>query len=55
MKGPIERFKDFAKLNVKKGRKGPKRGGKKRNPAGSTFRDYRGVDGAVNDAQKGKK
>lgn len=24
-------------------------------PSGSTFRDYRGVDGAVEDAQKGKK
>ena len=56
MKGPIERFKDFAKLNTKKGRKGPKsRAARKgKYPSGSARRDYRGVDGAVSDAEKGK-
>jgi hypothetical protein len=28
---------------------------KKKDPEGSTFRDYRGIDGAVEDAEKGKK
>jgi len=28
---------------------------KKKKPSGSTYRDYRGVDGVVEDAQKGKK
>ena len=48
MKGPIKRsFRpDF--LKPKKMRK---RGGKKKKPSGSTFRDYRGIEGVLKDAQ----
>jgi hypothetical protein len=54
--GPIERFAHAAGLHtghIKKKKK------KKPEPVksgeGSAFRDYRGVDGAVEDAEKGKK
>jgi len=52
MKGTINRFKNALGINAgKKIRKGKK----KRSAEGSAFRDYRGVDGAVDDAEKGKK
>jgi len=51
MKGPIEKFKSHLGLNRKKVRKGTKR----RNKPGSVYRDYRGIEGAVEDAVKGKK
>lgn len=50
MKGIIRRFADFNKLNKK-----VKKAHKKRSHAGSTFRDYRGIEGALDDANKGKK
>ena len=52
MKGPIKRSFKPSFLNPKKG---IKKGGKRKpKPKGSTYRDYRGVDGVLEDAQKGK-
>lgn len=53
MHGPIEKFKTHLGLN----RKGYKKGKKKprHHNIGSVFRDYRGVDGAVEDAETGRK
>ena len=45
--GPIKRFKDAIGMNPRKGRRKKKKKGK-----GSKFRDYRGVDGVLEDAQK---
>ena len=49
MQGPIQYVK--ASLHLGKG-KGQKKGKKKKKPS-YTHRDYRGVDGAVKDAEKG--
>jgi hypothetical protein len=53
--GPIKRSNKPWQLGPFKTKKGIKRGGKKKNHSGSTFRDYRGIDGVLEDAQKGKK
>ena len=52
MQGKIKSFNPFAKRNPL----GPKRKYKKskrkeKKPSGSTFRDYRGVDGVLKDAE----
>ena len=54
MKGKIKRFNPFAKGNPLGPKKKRKRGTKKKKPSGSTFRDYRGVEGVLEDANKGK-
>ena len=51
MHGPIKTLKSHLGLIPKKGRKGKK----KKKGSGSVYRDYRGVEGALEDAQKGKK
>ena len=48
--GPIERFKEFVGIDKKK----PKKKKKSKPAEGSTFRDYRGPNGVVEDAEKGK-
>jgi len=52
MKGPISRsFRpDFLKPKRRR-----KKGKKKKEHSGSTFRDYRGIEGVLQDANKGKK
>jgi len=53
MLGMINKYsvEAFIKVMNKNKKKAPK----KKKPSGSTFRDYRGVDGVVDDANKGKK
>ena len=52
MKGPIERFKSHLGLIKKRVHHGTK---KRDRAVGSTYRDYRGIDGVVEDAVRGKK
>jgi hypothetical protein len=49
--GPIKRFKKAVGLGPKKG---SRKGKKRKQHSGSTFRDYRGIEGALDDAYKGK-
>jgi len=50
MKGPNRRFKVSPNLNPFRPKKKKKRS-KKKKPVGSTFRDYRGIDGVLKDAE----
>ena len=52
MHGPITKLKSHLGLIPKKTKRGNK---KKKKGSGSVYRDYRGVEGALEDAQKGKK
>ncbi len=54
MKGKIKRFNPFAPGNPLGPKKRRKRGGKKKTHSGSTFRDYRGVEGVLEDGHKSK-
>ena len=53
MKGPIKRSKLPFNLGAPKRRR--KKAQKFRKKPGSAFRDYRGIEGVLEDAQKGKK
>ena len=54
MNGLIKYVTDVLHLDDKKKAKKKKKEPEKAHP-GSVYRDYRGVDGAVNDAERGKK
>ena len=55
MKGPIKRSNKPWQLGPFKTKKGIKKGSKnKKKHPGSTYRDYRGIDGVLEDAQKSK-
>ena len=52
MHGPTKRYSVSPHLNPFKAKKRRKKGEKKaKKPKGSKFRDYRGVDGALKDAE----
>ena len=51
MHGPTKRYSVSPHLNPFKAKKRRKRGEKKASHKGSKFRDYRGVDGALKDAE----
>jgi hypothetical protein len=53
MKGKIKR--SFTPDFLKPKRKYRKAGKQKKKPTGSTFRDWRGIDGVLEDAQRKKK
>jgi hypothetical protein len=51
MKGPNRRFKVSPNLNPFRPKKKKKRGSKKKKPTNTKYRDYRGIDGALKDAE----
>lgn len=53
--GPIERFAHSVGLHTGHMKKKKKKKPVVKSGEGSAFRDYRGVDGAVEDAARGKK
>lgn len=58
MYGPIEKFAHHLGLHsdhIKKKKKKKKTRPKREVGEGSTYRDYRGIEGVLEDAQKGKK
>jgi hypothetical protein len=52
--GPIKRANKPWQLGPFKTKKGIKKGRKYTKKSGSTFRDYRGIDGVLEDAQRKK-